>query len=163
MKFNLDNEVLFHSMSQLRTRSVCYNLFITDVNYYNKFRRLIWFQNLTKLIQHSDKEKNIYMKILTSLAYFSVIWQRMPQNFFSIDINEWYVLKWVCRACNWLHMYISVDWILVSVTGFFYLRGFKVNQAHNSAWFKSKWKLKSIVMLELASDILEKLTLIQNR
>lgn len=51
----------------------------------------------------------------------------------------------------------------MSVTGFFYLRGFKVNQAHNSAWFKSKWKLKSIVMLELASDILEKLTLIQNR
>lgn len=84
MKFNLDNEVLFHSMSQLRTRSVCCNLFITDVNYYNKFRRLIWFQNLTKLIQHSDKEKNIYMKILTSLAYFSVIWQRMPQNFFPL-------------------------------------------------------------------------------
>lgn len=160
MKFNLDNEVLFHSMSQLRTRSVCCNLFITDVNYYNKFRRLIWFQNLTKLIQHSDKEKNIYMKILTS---FNCYLAKNAPEFFSIDINEWYVLKWVCRACNWLHMYISVDWILVSVTGFFYLRGFKVNQAHNSAWFKSKWKLKSIVMLELASDILEKLTLIQNR
>lgn len=28
--------------------------------------------------------KNIYMKILTSLAYFSVIWQRMPQNFFPL-------------------------------------------------------------------------------
>lgn len=93
--------------------------------------------------------------------FFCYLAKNAPE-FFSIDINEWYVLKWVCRACNWLHMYISVDWILVSVTGFFYLRGFKVNQAHNSAWFKSKWKLKSIVMLELASDILEKLTLIQN-